>query len=258
MHPVIRLIRLKNTLPLTLMILLFTIRHNYSLVEIILSTLVCFFAVGHVSSISEIADVNVDKRKLEVFDHYKFSPNPLVTGEITERSAWCISLMLLVISVILITILSFVLNDVVIILLLIVSYFLITIYIALNRGVFGNICQSLAVFICLLVLFKYKYIEVCMILALYTFVHNVNNQIQDYVVEKEFYKTIPVEVGVNKTRIVCILLSIVGILYSFMYAKPFSLLFATLIPLFIIKNEKFVDRVRSINYLILVILFFII
>ena len=254
-HPVLRLIRLKNTLPLTLLVLIFTIRHDYTVIEVVLSTLVCFFAVSHVSSISEIADIKVDKRKLEVFDHYKLSPNPLATGEMSERTAWHISLSLLIVSLILIVILSIILNDISILFLLVISYFLINVYIFLNRGIIGNVCQSLAVFVCLLVLFKYKYIEVCTILALYTFTHNVNNQIQDYVVEKEFYRTLPVEIGVNKTRIVCILLSVIGILCSFVYAKPFSLLFVTLIPLFIIEKEKIVDRVRAINYLILVIIF---
>ena len=256
-HPVLRLIRLKSTLPLTLLVLIFTIRHDYTVIEIVLSTLVCFFAVSHVSALSEIIDIKVDKRKLEVFDHYKLSPNPLATGEMSERTARHISLSLLIVSLILILVLSFTLNDINVLFLLLISYFLIIVYITLNRGVIGNICQSLAVFVCLLVLFKYKYIEVCMLLALYTFVHNVNNQIQDYVVEKEFYRTFPVEIGVNETRIVSILLSVIGLFCSLMYAKPFSLLFINLIPLFIIENEKIVDRVRAINYLIIVIIFLV-
>ena len=251
-HPILRLIRIRLTLASTVIALILCIKLGGDLLFTTLIGLATFFAIAHVCTLAEINDVEVDARKYEVFEFYRKNPNPLVTGEIKYSNAIAISLTLLLITTLIGLIIAFNYN-IWIIWYAGLAYILIVYYIHVDRGILGNISQSAATTTCIYALSND--ITLSVIAGLYILLHNINNQIEDYEIEKEFYRTVPVQIGIRNTKILGIVLSIIGIVLSYLTVKSFVLVYAIIMITFILTNKKIIDYIRAVNYIILCLAF---
>ncbi len=250
---ILRLIRIRLSLGAVLLALILCIKTGKTTLETVLITLLTFFSFAHVISISEIVDEKVDRKKYEKFGFYRSLVNPIVSGEITKIEAKKVSLFFFIVS----CVLSFMLitfYPLEKVYLAILAYVLILIYVLLDRGIIGNICFSLT-YPLLFTFLERNLLIYGIIFAIYNFAHNINNQIEDYEVEKDIYKTVPVQIGIKCTKILGVVLIIVGILLCVKYFIYFVIPFLTLLPLFFTENEKIMDYIRAINYALVLIPF---